>query len=470
MNLDLSLSLSPRQKLVGGGGPGWPTFPVGAKVITVGDSITQDANIATSNGLQVYNQNDGIITWALAQVPCFKHSIWYDVTATSGASAPYFRGANFGISGDTATGVYDRITPILNTGADIAVVLIGTNTGTTDAGSAVKIAKIQSIVDDLVANGFFVIIGTILPRTVRSSPTGYQLSPAQMAPILETNDFIRTLGSANIAVWDSWNDMLDPAYTESDPEYGSILAAYTKDDVHISAMGAYTAAQTLVPILRMIAQNSTLYSCEWFENNGESNRITNGDFSGTAGSKVNGATGTVATSWTLQATASGNTIPAGSLIDNASTGGKTQRVVLTSDGLGSGTSGENSLLYGSTAILNNTGLADGDYVQMFMKVKVTNNSNGLLAGLKMYMTNNVSGKYSHGMDMHSVAVKTFPIPTDDLDMWVSTEPVQWVTGSTFFYYLTMSCVEGVAGSATVDFERIRYKKVASPVTEFPYTP
>jgi len=463
-----------KAQLIGGTSSGYPSFPAGTKIVTLGDSITQDNNLSDVSGQTVANQTDGIITWALRDVPAFKHQIWWEPTATEGASANYFRGANFGIGGDIPTGVAARLTPVINTGAPIVVLLIGTNTGATDASSAVKIAKIGEILTTLTNAGKTVLIGTIFPRTVRASPTGYEISTAQMVPILETNAYIRTLNKSfnnKVFVWDAWDDLIDTTYAVNHANYGSIKPAYTKDAVHITPLGAYVAAKSLRAILRQMGGDD-VWSNAWFDSdvNQTGNMLSNGEMNGTAGTVSNGITGTAATNLAISGQASGrNVTGVASVISNSKTGGQSQRLVLTSDGGAGGNANENVTV--TIGNISYSSLTNNDWVSLFVKIKVSGNAQGSLGNVGAYISNNITGKYGKGFDAYSsVALKTYPNTSDNYECWIQTEPIQWVTGSAFFAYVFPQMIEGLAGSATIDIEGLIMKKVPSPVTEFPYTP
>lgn len=468
------MSMSYGGRMIGGSNSGYPVFPAGTKLVTLGDSITQDNNLSDLAGQTVANQTDGIITWALRDVPAFKHQIWWEPTATEGASANYFRGANFGIGGDIPTGVAARLTPVINTGAPIVVLLIGTNTGATDASSAVKIAKIGEILTTLAAAGKTVLIGTIFPRRVRSSPTGYEITPAQMVPILETNAYIRTLNNSfggKVFVWDSWDDLIDPQWGVDHANYGSIKDAYTKDGVHITPLGAYTAAKALRAILRQMGGTDP-WSNAWFDTNPSQsgNMLGNGKMTGTSGTVSNGITGTAASNLTISGVASGrNVTGVASVIANAKTGGQTQRLVLTSDGLAGGTANENVTI--TLGNISYASLTNNDWVSLFAKIKVSGNAQGALGNIGAYISNNITNKYGKGFDAYSsLTLKTYPNTSDNYECWIQTEPIQWVTGSAYFAYVFLQMIEGLAGSVTIDVEALILKKVPSPVTEFPYIP
>lgn len=451
-----------------------PFFSTGAKIITVGDSIMQANNYANNSPFnKISNQGDGIITWALRDIPAFQHLVWQDSGATGGAAPPYFYGANFGLSGDSATQVAARTTPMVNSGADLAIVLVGTNTGATDALVATTIASIQDILDDLIGTGMHVILGTILPRETVTSPTGNQISLALMDRIQSINDWIRVQGSADITVWDAWDDLVDPQYEDGvDDEYGSPLAGMTKDGVHLTPVGAYTAAQSLRSILQQMT-DADLFDDTWFESDpaDSANRITNGSFTGTSGYPQYGVSGTVAANWVVRSTDTSPSYTSGvaSLVANADTGGYSQKLVITCDGLGATDGYEQYYMAPLSNIINEPAMTDGNWVQLMFKFRVENNDDGILGSLTGRLLNQTQGKNSWGMEW----VNTFqaePWPVTDFEGWIVTEPLQYSTGNVFQIYLYANIMENFAGTVDVYCDAAVLLEVADPDLTFPYTP
>jgi lysophospholipase L1-like esterase len=251
-----------------------PSFATGSKLIIVGDSIAQQNHFATSS--KVSSRNNGWIEWALARLPGFQNVIWYDATATGGSAPPLFRGANFGQSGDTAPQVAARTTPMVNTGADVAVVLAGTNTGG-DATVPTATAALQDILDDLTGAGMYVILCTIWPRDVVASPTGSQISPALNTRRESINDWIRGKDSAMVKVLDVESVLKDPSPISPLLD-GSPIPELYYDEVHPAAKGAKAAGDVLYDFLKQTIAND-IYSSTWFnaDPTDSANRLLDGD-------------------------------------------------------------------------------------------------------------------------------------------------------------------------------------------------
>jgi hypothetical protein len=446
-----------------------PFFGSNSSIITIGDSIMQANNFATSTALE--NQGDGVITWALRDLPAFRHHVWYDAGATGGATPPLFRGANFGLAGDTATQVAARTTPMINSGADLAIVLVGTNVGTTDALVSTTTASIQSILDDLTGAGIHVILGTILPRDVSTTPTGAQISPALMQRILDINTWIRGKGSNNVTIWDAWNDLVDPAYAQGvDDLYGIPLTGMIRDSVHLTPLGAYTAAQSLRHILQQMS-GTHMYDDAWFNSDPahSDNIITVGAFNGTSGYPQDGVTGTVASNWAVDNIdgGSGSVSAVCSLLSNTDTGGQTQRIVCTSDGLGSSSDNVETIsLTPLGFVVNEATLSDGEWCQLFFKISVSASS--VIGSLQCLLRNTTTGVIGRGMAHVDGNRANQPWPTEAFEGWLISEPVQYNSGNVFNPQLYMDILQTEAGNVTIDVEAAILLAVEDPHTTFPY--
>ena len=152
-----------------------PPLLVGAKVATLGDSIIARGHSFTTATTRTTAQNRGNseLTWARARSPRFIHTNYYDNTANAANDVPTYavayerdnlwRGANFGISSDTALGITRRVQQVINSGAQVCFLSIGTNTDTPNT-SVEKIARIDQAVTALTAANIWVVLGTIRPR------------------------------------------------------------------------------------------------------------------------------------------------------------------------------------------------------------------------------------------------------------------------------------------------------------------
>lgn len=451
------------------------SLQTGASVALLGDSMfARGANFTTSvTRTTAENRCNNELMWCHFANPSFVHRNWWDSTATAANRIPtygasmaadtLFSGLNFGYSGDTATGARLRVPQVIASGADVCVVNIGTNVGTTDATAATTIASIQGTVEDLVAGGVRVILGTIRPRRVSETPTGSEISPANMTRILDINTSIRanwsTWGAE--ALWDSWEDLRDPTYTEGvDALYGSILPAYAiADGVHLSPFGAYAASATLATAI-----NSVIPSGTWFDADPSvDNLVLNGALTGTAGNVGLGVTGTCPTSWSIQ-NAQGAAQP---VTIAASAANDEITLTTTSDGLGSANT-FNTVRFGP-ASAPTTGFTSTDWVQALFEVEiVTPDPSLVMMQATLGQTSTISAR-GHGQSNSAYNTEPSPVRDNAMSGWVATEPLLVEARTNLNPRLDFAVRTDLAGTAVVKIKTVLLRKVPSPETDFPWT-
>ena len=436
-------------------------------IIIVGDSLTQRNNLTTT--IKTDGRADGYFYWASRDIPALKTGIWYDATATSGAAPPLFRGFNFGIAGEAADAVAARTTPMINYGGKLAIVLAGTNTGASNSSYAAKIASLQSILDDLTGADYFVVLGTIWPRTVSETPTGSQISEAYRDALVQVNEWIRGKESDSVAIWDPVDDLIDPQYSTSDPLYFSPLAGMMEDGVHPTTMGAYSAAITLRPILQEIYPNSDQYTTAWFKD--LTNHITNGTLTGSSGYPQNGITGDVPTNFVSKMVVNDADMTGVATVEsNTDTSGQTHKVVLTCGGNGSATAVHTYQFQPLGGIVDEGSISNGDWVRYFVKVRVRGHTEGMLGSVSLRLFNQTQSRNDYMFLGTATTEQDEPFPTGDFDIWLQSQPTQFTTGDTYQPIMNASIFKNVAGSFDLYIDKVQLSVVGSPSTDFPYTP
>lgn len=451
----------------------YPQFAPGAKLISVGDSIIQYGNLADS--AKVSNQADSIVNWAICDRPTFQHAIWYDAGATGGASPPLFRGANFGLAGDTATDVTERIAPIVNIDADVCILSVGTNVGATDSSVATTIASIQSIIDSLTPQTV-VILCTIFPRAVSLTPTGVELSPAEMQRILDINAIIRTMGNGeDVFIADPWYDMIDTQYSPTDDLYGNPKAGVTRDGVHLEPYGAWLAARggtnSINTLLGRMC-DTDLYADTWFNSDPKAsgNRITNGEFASAGGTCNLGMTGQVSSTWTASC-ASGVVSGVASWSENAETSAGRLTFVFTSTGLGVNANNfEQCLLQPQGTQVNEPAIANGAWCKLFFKVSVSGNTQKVLSNIRAELRNSTTAIYGYGNEETDANRANSVTHADDWGGWIISEAVQYNTSDVFIPRLLFDIRDDIASTVTIVVDACLLLEVTAPATTFPYTP
>lgn len=455
-------------------------FNAGVKIAVLGDSIFARSNSSTTSGARttIENRSNGELHWCQFADPRFLHTVWWDNTATAANRVPtfgdamaadtLFSGANFGYSGDTATGTNKRVSKVIASGASICVYNAGTNVGSTDATAATTISAIQDTVADLVAGGVSVILGTVRPRrVVGGTPTGTDISPASMQRIRDINTSIRanwrTWGAA--ALWDPWEVLRDQQYTTTDSLYGTCNENYFIDGVHLNPRGAYYSALT-GPSTLLSAIQTLVGAGKWFNADATvSNILSNGRFTGTSGTANNGMSGTMPSNWFISNVAGAGQPVTGtaSLENNSETGGQNIVLALTSTGAG----GANT--FGTlrlSATNPTTGFTSTDYVSALFEVEVTGSAVLPMMQATLGQTSTIAAR---GMGQTTASYNTEPLPLIDgvyLNGWIRTEPLLVEARTSLNPRLDIILRNDLAGSVTVRVKRAILRVVPDPATQF----
>ncbi len=414
-------------------------FQPGVKLITVGDSIMQFAGRRDQTTNNIFgNDADGEINWAFMRRPGFRHVLWVDPNASivgfgvgqSGAVPPRFRGANFGIAGDWAANLRDnRMAEILNSGADIAVVNIGTNNGGI-AGSQAHIAAIADIVSQIRARGIFVILGVMRPRNFEN---GTSINAAYKVRNDEISNWVRTQGASDVLIWDMEASVLDPS-PDAPLLPGSPYPWALRDATHLSPQGAHATAQSLADLLEDIIAPGTWFDSDPFTGN----LVTNGGLTGNTSTAVisPSVTGVGPTSWTARnTTTSGALVSAvASLEANAETGGQSWVLDITTQGggdAGGGGSYTEVIAVRPTALnVASLGLTSDQYVQFFAEIEVDASPQGVIGKCQLVIATNWAGPWGgvgnityRGLGQESGSALISPYPSEAYSGWIQTEPL-----------------------------------------------
>jgi len=441
------------------------TLPIGTKIVTIGDSITQYGNVGSST--KIGNQGDSVIHWALRDIPSLRHEVWY--ASSSGSN---FRGCNFGVAGDSLTMILSRMPSAIRScslmGAGCIVFHGGTNTGTTDFTAAYKMERLNECINFALTLGVPVLVGTVFPRAVTGTGFASTVTKSYMAELLAFRTQVLALSQTtpNLYVWDSWNDLVDPQYVQGvDDYYGTPKAEYTIDGVHLTPKGAFQAAKSLRTLLQSLAP-SQVWTDTFFAGNNPtsaSNKLTNGALTGSAGTPSLGVTGSVASNWQVSGQ-NGFVSAVASLVSNPNTGGQTQRLVITSTG--AGVDYENILYNQSTAI---SGITNAAWVRTYVKVKVSGNTAGILGALRCDLTNSTTSQTGVGMENTNATRSAEPWTKDDYEAWIVTGAVKYNTGDSVQSYIYADIINTIAGTVTIDIEAVLVIEEVDPSTTYAYS-
>lgn len=450
-----------------------PSFTGQDGLVIVGDSLTQRNNTMTAANDKSVSRADGWFYWATRDIPSIKTGIWFDATATGGAAPPYFRGFNFGLSGDALDDIDARTDPIINYAPKLAILCAGTNTGDDNSSFAQKKASLDSILAKFKAAGIYTILCTVPPRTVSETPTGSEISTSYRDTLLEFNDYILTLNSADVRVVDVVPLMVDTQYERGDTLYFNPATGMTEDGVHFTTLGAYTFAIPVREVLQKIYPNADQYTDAWFnaDPTDANNIITVGELNGSSGTLQNSVTGACPTNWVARYTVSPSYASGvASVESNSDTGGQSAKFVLSCDGLGSATGTERFEFAPLGFVVNESLLTNGNYYRAFYKVRVRNNTDGILGSLSLRVLNNTQAVNDWAFEGTATTQQDEPYPTGDFDLWLVSQPRQFATSNVITPYLYADVLENISGSVDIYCDAAILLEVGDPATEFPYTP
>ena len=255
----------------------------GAKVGAIGDSITAQAIL--SNSTTNTFQTIGYLSWLRFLSNQQIDLSMSDIYATTGYTTQQMIDAGYHTSAAAA-------------GLDFCIIHAGTN----DASSvafATTTANLTRIYNTVLASGAYVVALCILPR---GSP-----SATQKNFIARINKWIYAQAKANPRIIVVNAGPALQTYSTGEP-----IAAYFFDSVlHPSSQGAYLIAKIIWAAISSYVKKRDILSNYFYDaydatNNPAGQLLTNGNLTGTAGTKgttggVGTVTGSVADSWTVDA-------------------------------------------------------------------------------------------------------------------------------------------------------------------------
>lgn len=475
MTTGIGLGIWRRRRALSGGGP--PPLPAGTLLATLSDSGYARQNIYSAT--TSFNTSGGPTYWLNALMrQRSRYFNWYDASATTAnlvptyaeasATNPLWRGLNFGLSGDTTTGMRRRVAQVIASNAKLCILRGGSNVGAGDNPVGVVTGNLQWIIGQLVAGGVRVIIETILPRRVSLTPTGFELTPAEMARILTINDAIR----ANWAAWgaadiiDPFDTLRDPAFPPGDQLYGNGLPAYfIADGAHVSALGGYVLAKFQRPIIERHIEAG-----RWFTQNA-GGLVSNWNLTGSSGTVGGSCTGQMPTGFSiLNTNGAGQPVTAAcALSANAETGGQTLTITVSSTGAGAANTFQ-ELRIANTAIT--AGLVSTNWHQFVPDFEVDNASGVLgLWQTKLGEGSVVSARGLGQMGWTSGGTANEYYPAENgMRFEPDTAPLDVGARVNMVGWLSLFGRLDVAGTATVRLHRWRMPQINNPSLDAPWVP
>lgn len=241
-------------------------LPVNAKIVATGDSITAGSNINSVNN--VNNTNNGYFTYA----NLYSNNLFF--VPVNG---------NQGVAGETSTQIATRFGSVLALNPDVVIILAGTNDAVND--SSITLNNLNAMYNSARAQGVTVVAITILPRF-----GSYALSGTFEGVRQSVNTGIKALASEKLIVVDAESSMNN--------------ASLYFDGLHPNPAGCSILGNLIAQVLQPLITTAKVTDVltQDFSLN------PNLGLSGTTGSLANGATGQIATSFTLDAGNSGVTV------------------------------------------------------------------------------------------------------------------------------------------------------------------
>lgn len=367
---------------------------IDSKIIYLGDSITQHGFNLLSGGY--YYVNNGF-------------SVFANILSGSKLYQPI--NGNQGISGDRTDQMIARMGKILNLRPNVIVIEAGTNDFSQSVPLATVIANYTTII-----NAFKSINATILALTVfpRYSPT---------APL-------STADEANRQLFNAWllsnPDIRYVVNAESILTSGSLY----EDGLHPTTQGAFLIGQDLAVGLSSLTGSASAA----FQINPEA--VGGYNLSGTGGSLA-GATGVVATGWTIKGNGGGNDAGGATAVGSISSNNALNQQVITLSGTYSGTS--KSVLF--TQDFTTSYYAVNDVIECILDIEILSpfvNISSLRPHLQVWTTGfGASLAFAEGF--YPISGEVMPLPTGRYI--IKSPPIQIVGGTPAI--VTTSCVIGL---------------------------
>lgn len=439
----------------------------GAKMMIIGDSITEyhtRAGKSGTNGYNTYKWQRGYWNWLRAMTG---NPFQFDVQNVNGKPLV---GANKGIAGETTNDVLARMRrDIVNENPDVVYINIGTN----NLRNATKLDTIKNDILKLVrmamSTGATVLLGTVLPR---NNIGGVGFTSQRNTDRLTLNAWIRTLPTI------FGDDLVIADFSAIETSDNLLPTTYSDDGVHPNSFGAYKIAKlVLVPLLKRLAGVSSLprvYPGDYDASNDKyGNILTNSDFTGTSGTIGTGASGVCPDSWRL-IRASGSTVTAvGSIVSRADWNGDTRNFLSVAYSAVGG--GANPELFDARHYAGNndtftTTAAIGEWYRASVEVIIKPTSSGVNPLRSVYLRvqdssgdTSVVGAFSPADTLDTTDM--VPDEGEEIRLILQTDPLQ-CRGTTGFVYRFTADVDGTkTGSREVLWGKPVFERIPGPVLD-----
>jgi lysophospholipase L1-like esterase len=391
-----------------------PTMGAAPVIAFAGDSITY-ASISQDTATMTANFSHGPGFW----VPALTHQ-----------RVRSRRDLNFGVNGETSTGLLARIDAICACDADIVTLMIGTNDLNTTSASTLPTYKsnMTQMLRRLLAAGKLVIAVCPLNRNLASA-TARPLIQQMIRWVRE----LQWKGHCNLYVVDPNVAWTDPLSATSAPK-----TLFDYDGLHPRALGSYYVwkpvadlLRTLYPIVAMAPTVSAadLYEPDW---NPSGNLLPNGILDGSStvsGSGGPSFTGNQATNTTILASAGSGGVVTGLTIACAkatlANGLPAQQIAISGTGTGSSASPGSGVIVRQVVTSPNTKVGPGDTIEALATIEFDAGMTNI-AGIRCRLRAIENGSAYDAVDAWDTIADLLP-PT--AESWTLRTPARLVTAA-----------------------------------------
>ena len=360
---------------------------------------------------------------------------------------PFDDSWNYGLSGSQAVEHWLWKAQWENVFTDITVIHLGTNNTSDMTGAAAEYSALESIVKSRIAVGSKVVVCTLFPS---NGMTAAQYGAKEWF----RQKTMKMCADLGVDCADGWAYLANPLATD-----GSYRTDNVSDDgLHTSVKGSYIfAKKALVPILQKYVSShprpnaGVAYDATTAP---KGNLLTNGVFTGTAGTKGTRVTGDIATSWTAG-------MVGGSVATCVATAPQSASPVARSDGFpgnwmrftlsnSGGVNYEYLSLYQS-AYVSASNYSAGDYLVAECEIQIS--SNGI-----SNMTVGVSETTGKSWAINQSNKSAYDLDGDTVSVFVRSFPLLVETSSTNVQN-SMNFGMMAGGSGVVDIAHSVIRKV-----------
>ena len=431
-------------------------------IILFGDSLEQhNGSGANSAGSEEFsNWSRGSMNWAQMLLPAGQFLNWFDISRTS----KYFYGCNQGISGNELSQMAARTADVTQfTNAKVVVMGGGTNSINSTTALADMKTDFLTCFNAFRAADMRVIILAVPHRDIITVPTAWSSSSSSVASkITKVNAFNTWLQSLADADPNNVKIVRRDYLTADDVDNGlATPACIQSDGVHFTPKGGYNIAVGNATYLGLAAQINALVDphTEFPAASTSGDLSPNPTLTGTSGTASTGATGSVATSFTVTRESGSTGV---SVVASKVTVGDIayQKLVFTRDGTG-GTVAVFTLKSDISTGLPTVGEWYRGWMQFWKEASTTDGFQGISMQCRQQPSTPANSNHYAMKTDTGLLWPNNQLGSEAVPLWQSTPPFvikagcqPWVSGAKILFNATITIDNTVAGTDTVYVSRM----------------